>query len=46
MKVHKYPNVSIGDLIRKFFVRETEKSVRNYYYEARNYFSKRKPNQI
>jgi len=40
MKVHNYPNISIGDLIRKFFTKETEKSVRNYYYEARNYFSK------
>jgi hypothetical protein len=41
MKVHNYPKIPIGELIKKYFAYESEKSVRNYHSEARKYFSKK-----
>ena len=41
MRVYNHPNITVGDLIRNDFINESEKSVRNYYYEARKYFPKK-----
>ncbi len=42
MKYFKNQELPIGEFIRKFFPKETEKSIRNYYYVAKKWFNKKK----